>query len=422
MKHSAKKKIVVVVGSGFSAGLTSGVKAPIGNRPMPVLSELSEALLTHMTEVIQKKPQDEIPFSSETIEAAISRLQKNKNLPEGARYDFEQLISLLSIETLFSSFDMLPRFKQQHHFESKSDILRCLIYFIPSLFAKHLSIDGKLRKNRNLFYSVKDSKLVQAFQGHIRNLVDTHDVTFISFNYDGLLEAFLDCDLGQNRREEPPVFRYFPEISHGVPMSMPEHVFDRKDMRNLSKFRHVPLVLKPHGSMHFYQLKEEIHRLSNVPSLVALHPRFDIGFDKTTMQRDIDEVTFWRYADSVPFIIPPVLNKDSYLLLDYSKTIICQVLQALSEAEVIISFGFSIPRSDLHISALFELAAETFKRKVPRKIGLIYKSGPKDQTLSNWTRTFGSENIEEINNNGLPTSSVEAIDRMWKKIWDMISQ
>ncbi|MDI6794920.1 MAG: hypothetical protein QME81_18975 [bacterium] len=42
----AKKKVVVIVGSGFSAGLTSGDNPPIGNGPVPTLSGFTEAVTT----------------------------------------------------------------------------------------------------------------------------------------------------------------------------------------------------------------------------------------------------------------------------------------------------------------------------------------------------------------------------------------
>ena len=168
--------------------------------------------------------------------------------------------------------------------------------------------------------------------------------------------------------------------------------------------------------MHFYQLSQEISNLSNTPKLVALHPHFDISYDVATMQRDIGEVSFWKYANPVPFIIPPVLNKESYLSLDYSKAIMTQMILALSEAELIFSLGFSIPRLDLHINAFFQLVSEASTKNNNKKIGLVYKSSSSDQTFSNWTRIFGKQNISVINDHGIPLSSVDELNDMWDKI------
>jgi hypothetical protein len=141
------------------------------------------------------------------------------------------------------------------------------------------------------------------------------------------------------------------------------------------------------------------------------------------MQRDIEEVQFWQYADPVPFIIPPLINKEMFLSLDYSRVVMSRVFEALAKADVIISFGFSIPRSDLHINALFDLAKDASATEGRKKIGLIYKAGAEDHTLANWTRIFGSKHrTEEIANNGLDTSSADAIDNVWEDIFDIIRQ
>jgi len=129
MSQRPKQKVAVIIGAGFSAGLTTGVSPPIGNHPMPTLFELPSAILAHMTEV-RKAHQNEESFSSETLEVVLSILKKNESLPENARYDFEQLISLLSIKSFFSSFSSsykLPRINHQHLFEDDYDVLRCLI-------------------------------------------------------------------------------------------------------------------------------------------------------------------------------------------------------------------------------------------------------------------------------------------------------
>jgi hypothetical protein len=117
--------------------------------------------------------------------------------------------------------------------------------------------------------------------------------------------------------------------------------------------------------MHFYRVKDAIRNLTNGPQIAALHPRFDIGFDPKTMQRDIPHIDFWEYADPVPFIIPPVFNKDSFLAQDYAKVIFGQAESALVEADAVIVLEFSIPRSDLHINALLEYVAEQRERMPP---------------------------------------------------------
>lgn len=417
-----KKKVSLIVGSGFSSALTSGPRPPLGNLPVPTLSGLTGAVLKHVLGRDQGQL-SEAPFPSETIQATISMLERNERLDPDCRYDYEQLISLLPIKSsLFADLlpsTKLPKAGKNLSIEENQDILRCLIYFTLSMLAECLAIDGKLTKNRNIFYSVKDTSRVRAFQDELRRLIDECDITFISFNYDGLLEAFLDCKLG----EDPPLFHYHPEISHGLPIVRPENVlgtFDPARTYRIMQDR-PPLVLKPHGSMHFHQLKDPIRKLTNGPFLAAVTPRFDIGFDQKTMQRDIPDVPFWNFADPIPFIIPPLINKEAFFSLDYSKTVLGWVVERLVDAEVIVSLGFSIPRSDLYISALLELVAQSTVGRRPKKLGLIYRSGPNDRTASNWRRIFGNAAIEEIETEGIDVSSVEAIKSLWVKIFRSIS-
>ena len=60
-------------------------------------------------------------------------------------------------------------------------------------------------------------------------------------------------------------------------------------------------------------------------------------------------------------------------------------------------------------------------KKGNKKIGLIYKSGSNDQTLSNWKRIFGKQNLSTINDGGIPLSSVEEINEMWDKINNLVT-
>ena len=125
---------------------------------------------------------------------------------------------------MFNDFEIFPdEISKEKNME---EIVNFLIFSIPKFSASKLSIDGKLKKNRNFFYFVKEEKeeIVRFIQKIIWKLCDSYNITFISFNYDGLIEAFLDCDLTANQRRETPIFRYFPEISHGVPLAMPEHI------------------------------------------------------------------------------------------------------------------------------------------------------------------------------------------------------
>lgn len=384
------KKVAVVVGSGFSVALTGGSAPLFGNQPLPSLAALSAELVQHI-EARRKSGEDFSPLVPELIEETLAVLKAP------AASDFEQLMSRLEIRANLLENSLGPIPSRSKAWPSRS-ILRCIMFFLYDLFASRLSYDGKRRANRNFHYKVNDSQRAAEFRRHFYKLADEYEVSFISFNYDGLVEALLDCELGK----QPLIFRYFPEISHGVPIVMPEHFLGR-DTRDFSRWK-VPLVLKPHGSIHFFRAREDIRSLRNGADLIAIHPRLDLDFNPATMQRDIPDQDILRYADPVPFIVPPVLNKDSYLDSTYSKVVWGQAIRALSEADAILAFGFSIPWSDMYVGTLFE-AADSSRRR----IALCFRNSANDRTLENWSRVFTKAKIDVLVHDGIAVSSLKEV-------------
>jgi hypothetical protein len=156
MNKSSKTKVAVVIGSGFTASFTAGRNAPIGNSPTPTLADISSALLGHIVQFSRQGAVGEVPFADNIIRAAISLLQKNEELGEG-KYDFEQLISLVSMKASILASYLLQ--DSTSNIAGAPDVLRCLIYFVSSLFAECLSIDGQLRKTETCFIPSKSLDL-----------------------------------------------------------------------------------------------------------------------------------------------------------------------------------------------------------------------------------------------------------------------
>jgi hypothetical protein len=419
MNAQQKKKVIVFVGSGFSAALTGGDQAPIGNKPLPTLSTFSRLLSEYISNY-SVSDWSNVPFSIRTHEEAI-RLLDEKLQGYTYSYNFEELISILAIEKTLASNGVLQNLREKDAFDNQ--LLDCLIFFIPRLLADRIALDGELKRNRNIFYAVKDGTRVRAMQDKIWNFCDSNDVTFVSFNYDGLLEAFLDCKLSANKEGEKPVFRYFPQFSHGIPMVMPEHALGH-DMRDFARIKREmpssPRVLKPHGSMHFYTARPEVSHIANIPRMLALHPRFDISFDPKTMQRDIPDSDVWDFINPVPFIIPPVINKDVYLSADYSRHIMGEIAKAFTGADYIVSLGFSIPRSDLYMSALLQLLRKGVGND-KKKIALVWKQNGEDRTLKNWENIFGADTIGYKVDTGLAVDTPGEIDTFWDGITGFLS-
>src|SRR5260370_31274206 len=92
---------------------------------------------------------------------------------------------------------------------------------------------------------------------------------------------------------------------------MPEF-YETPDTRHLNRFS-VPIILKPHGSIHFFRAKDG----GDSDRIVAGHPRLDLGFNPWTMQRDIGGSRFLVFVGRVPGIVPAVFNKGTLFPWEY---------------------------------------------------------------------------------------------------------
>jgi len=401
-----KKRVTVIVGSGFSAALTSGERPILGSKPLPTLNNLTESVLAHMK--FLQGHDGALQFSVSTVKQSVALLEKNVGRPENERYSFEELLSLLAIESSLSQGSSSPILADLPG--ANPQILPCVLFCLSHLFATRLSYDGSHRANRNFWYKVNDPERAREFKEGVWRLVDEHEVTFISFNYDGLIEAFLDFWIGDADQQHRG-YHYLVELSHALPIASPEHVFARPDMRDFAQISRPPLVLKPHGSIHFFQLRAELKGLTGGLTMAGLHPRLDIGFNPATGQRDIPDIRFWEFADPAPVIIPPLLSKQSYLGGDYFQAMLRLIVEAVQQAERVLVIGFSLPPSDLHVCAAFEAINWTGK-----KLGLVFREGPSDDTEKHWRRVAGGQAISMTINTGIPLESESAVNGFWDKV------
>jgi hypothetical protein len=178
-----RRRVAVVVGAGFSAALT-GTHSPIlGSAPLPTLQNLSGDLLG-FARGIPAPFRSELDFADSVIAEAIDILQDNESRPVNERYDFEQLISLIAIRrSLFAS----TLAERVNPVPSGANLaaFRCLIALVGQMIAKDLGLFPTGRANRNYWYRVNDQARAVELQENVRKIAFEHDVTFISFNYDG---------------------------------------------------------------------------------------------------------------------------------------------------------------------------------------------------------------------------------------------
>ena len=340
----------------------------------------------------------------------VHRLQQNEQLGP-TQANFEELLSMLAIQNTMQSGGLLRGLSTEYSYDP--EVLNCLIYFIPRLFADRLAMDGELQKNRNLFYAVRREDVVRAFQASLWKFCDNNIVNFVSFNYDGLLEAFLDCALGT---DEEVVFRYYPEFSHGIPLTRFENALGREFHQNFSRpakqMPSCPMIFKPHGSIHLYTVQPEIAKMLGTPTMLVLTPRFGMA---GMQHNDIPDLGIWDSANPAPFIVPPIMNKDQFLLQDYSRLLIPKVARTFFEAEYILSLGFSIPRSDLYVRSLLGLLSQSQSER-QKRVALVWQERPGDTTWQNWCSLFGEENIKHKINSGLPLENTSEVELFWNEV------
>jgi hypothetical protein len=406
MDSLRKKRVAVVVGSGFSAALTSGAPGILGNRPLPTLNNLTESLLAHMFEM--RKDVGQIPFAADIFDQAIGTVRRNAARPVTERYNFEELLSMLSVGSTLSQGSDSPILSKIPG--ADPSVLACLLYCLSNHLTSSLSYNGLTKSNRNFWYKVNDPDRAIAMKEGIWKLVDENDTSFVSFNYDGLIEAFLDWWMGRVDQQERG-YRYLVELSHAIPIAMPEHVYSRPDNRDRSRLARVPVVLKPHGSIHFFQLRRELRGLMTGPTLTAVQPRLDMGFNPATGQRDIPDIQYWEFADPAPLIVPPLLNKSAYFETSYFQAMLRLVVETIQNADYVLVLGFSLPSSDLHVCAAFETVNWKGKR-----LGLVHGTESTNDTEARWRRAASDATIEVIESNGLPVNSPGSIRDFWQSV------
>jgi hypothetical protein len=147
-----------------------------------------------------------------------------------------------------------------------------------------------------------------------------------------------------------------------------------------------------------------------------VHPRLDVGFNPATGQRDIGDVRFWEFANPSPVIVPPLLSKGSYLGGNYFQAMLRLIVEAVQQAERVLVVGFSLPPSDLHVCAAFE--AINWEAK---KLGLVFRESPADNTKMHWKRVAGGQTISTMAKAGMPVDSVSSIESFWQTVRNFLN-
>jgi hypothetical protein len=414
MADTPQDQTVIVVGAGFSAALTGGDNPMIGNGPLPTLQRLGKEL-SQFAHDSKKLWDDEGQFSKKTRCHGLTLLKQTFEAGSNPDTNFEQFISLLASQKSFleqflsANRPDLPQ--NDPHVMDFIIFLMCQ-YFEHQLAHERTSFNDKFSKG-DFLYKVNCHPRKIAFAKGLTDLsnnyaasTDAPMITYVSLNYDGLLESLI----GENEHRadksiSPLDEHYLAEVSHEFPFIKKSQFNDVLDF-NFRSSKYIPKILKPHGSIHFQKLRLNFKKCIGGSGHYALTPKLPSAGNSSCFRTPINQAEgteayvhkeALNLFDVTPFIIPPTLNKDAYLGTDYFNEVLFHVHRAITKARNIVVIGFSLPPSDLHLWAALQSIDWTDKRvficDIENKDGDAFK---------NWSRVARGAKVELLPLNGLP--------------------
>jgi hypothetical protein len=218
-------------------------------------------------------------------------------------------------------------------------------------------------KQRQTFYST-NKQLVDFW---VRNC---ESISFITLNYDILLELLLQCSISKGSDIVMPTTEMYQYPMTNIVSRSGVGLFAGKP----DKYSYLP-ILKLHGSINWFWS-------AHAPSETIYYRRFIPAED---------EVLDWDKGVT-PFIIPPVMDKNFL----YNHTIIHVLWQKakklIQNADEIYIIGFSFPQTDTSIRFLFQSALESKEPKI-YVVNKITKQNSK-KLKENYIEVFGEIGLD----------------------------
>ena len=214
-----------------------------------------------------------------------------------------------------------------------------LLYNLISLLNELLS---KATKKINLS---NQTKLIRLLKKILDNTNTSEELSIISFNYDLHVENSLDYVVTQNKYSRfsfnfPGSYNLAEEDYSITNPTGETEVFD------INKDNNAIRLYKPHGSLNWFKIidnnKNIIEYLNKPKKAIFLSKRKYIPIKLTYKGRKI-----------FPVIIPPLINKGSFIKNSVMKKIWLNLSKDLHDAEQIIFYGYSLPESDLETLNVF---------------------------------------------------------------------
>ena len=272
----------------------------------------------------------------------------------------------------------------KHYIDDVPEIFHNDIENLLTYLSTNLPYKSPVQKSLDeALYTDITSKLANKFKNLIKNkkidmcdenkkifadYICTNNCTCITLNYDLLLEEILYKNFFKENEYSTnnySVFYKFPiiELKSRCGNTSYNWVSDEEGI--------MPEIIKLHGSRNWLYAG-----LSDI--------------DPIYLEEGNEEE--YLKADLVPFIIPPVLDKQNQYNNAILKLLWNKAFKVIEEATNIYIYGFSFPTTDYSIKFLFQSALE--QNKNDYKIHVINTSEAKDELKKHYEKIFGKNKCD----------------------------
>jgi hypothetical protein len=205
---------------------------------------------------------------------------------------------------------------------------------------------------------------------------NSEDASFVSLNYDLLLEILLQHSY--YNQSKTPSERYY--ITSAKMYQFPMTWVGLRSMSTGMIFgddneRANPQIIKLHGSVNWFWSGTN-------PSETIFYK--NLKESENGVNANID-------AGLIPYIIPPVMDKNSFYNHIMIKNLWKKANELLHDADEIYIIGFSFPQTDISIRFLFQSALEG-KNPIIYVVNKV-NATQKCNLVKNYSQIFGTRNV-----------------------------
>jgi len=271
------------------------------------------------------------------------------------KHNFEHLLTYLAS-------DMPWKNKEQKHLDKA--FYSTIMETLSSLFMEYT--DVSIKNIKSIYQKYK--YLIDYFNKN------SESIDFISLNYDLLLEIILQYIYNLSSPSEEQ-YNLTSSKMYKFPMTWVglRYLSTGLTFGDDNNTRTNPQIIKLHGSINWFWT--------------------GTSKSETIFYKNLNEDYFHLDVDAglIPYIIPPVMDKNAFYYHTMIKSLWKKAHELLKNADEIFIMGFSFPQTDISVRFLFQsiLQGKTPKIYVVNKVD----EGLKEKLVYNYSQIFTEHNV-----------------------------